>query len=166
MSEKSIVAEIARFRRMSVGELREKWLELYGEPSHSRNRTYLYKRLCWRLQELKYGGLDADTKARLDQLADEYPTFTRARIPRGFDPDRLVDDAPALAPTTKRDPRLPGPGTVISRRWRDRDLRLVIRESGFEIDGVVYASLSEAARVVTGQRWNGPLFWGLRKRKR
>jgi hypothetical protein len=42
----------------------------------------------------------------------------------------------------------------------------VVRNDGFEIDGVVYGSLSEAARGVTGQRWNGPLFWGLRTRKR
>ena len=69
-------------------------------------------------------------------------------------------------PTTRRDPRLPAPGSTIVREYRGQTLRLNVLDDGFELDGVHYGSLSEAARVVTGQRWNGPLFWGLRDRKR
>ena len=69
-------------------------------------------------------------------------------------------------PTTRRDPRLPPPGSTIAREYRGQTLRLQVLDNGFELDGIHYDSLSEAARVVTGQRWNGPLFWGLRDRKR
>ena len=74
----------------------------------------------------------------------------------------------ATPPGTKthRDPRLPSPGSTIVRDYRGQQLRLLVLGDGFELDGVHYGSLSEAARVVTGQRWNGPLFWGLRERKR
>ncbi len=167
MSEKSIVAEIARFRRMSVGELREKWIELYGQPSHSRNKDFLFKRCCWRLQEIRLGGLDDATKARLDQLADEYPVFTRARRPSTFDPHQLLSPA-SEPPTTasRRDNRLPVPGSIISRTWRGRELRVVVHADSFEFEGRRFASLSELTREITGSHWSGPLFWGLRKRKR
>ncbi len=165
MSDQSILREIARLRRLAVSELRLEWQRLYGEPTRSRNRDYLWRRLAWRTQELALGGLDPATKKRLDQLADEYPTFVRARRPKSFDPDQPTPPVPPTS-TTTRDARLPSVGTVISRKWHDRDLRLLVRETGFEIDGVVYASLSEAARGVTGARWNGRLFWGLAPRKR
>ncbi len=67
---------------------------------------------------------------------------------------------------SKRDPRLPSPGTVITRTYRGRELRLLVLSDGFELDGVHYRSLSEAARAATGSRWNGRLFFGLTERKR
>jgi hypothetical protein len=71
---------------------------------------------------------------------------------------------PTLGP--KRDPRLPSPGTVITRSYRGRELRLLVLDEGYELDGVHYGSLTEAARAVTGSHWGGPLFWGLVQRKR
>lgn len=165
MTDRSMLAEIAKLKRMPVAELRLEWRRLYGEETRSRNRDYLWKRLAWRIQELAYGGLDEATKQRLAELAPE--TYVRARRPANFDPDQMVDPAPPPPPTkSARDQRLPAPGSVITRRWRGRDLRLLVREEGFELDGAVYGSLSEAARGVTGARWNGRLFWGLTARKR
>jgi hypothetical protein len=159
----SIVAEISRFRQMTVGQLRAEWERLYGETTRSRNRDYLWKRLAWRVQELAYGGLTDATKARILELAPA--TFTRSQLPRGFQPDSVV--VPTLpGAQTRRDPRLPSPGSTIVRKYRGQTLRLLVLDDGFELDGVHCVSLSEAARVVTGQRWNGPLFWGLRKRSR
>ena len=66
----------------------------------------------------------------------------------------------------KRDPRLPSIGAVLTRQYRSRELRLLVLDDGFELDGVHYRSLSEAARAITGSRWNGRLFWGLTERKR
>lgn len=77
----------------------------------------------------------------------------------------IAETAP-VRPKTVRDLRLPTAGTVITRTWRGRDLRLVVLEDGFELDGVRYGSLSEAARAVTGAHWNGKLFWGLTQRTR
>ena len=165
--DKSMLAEINRLRQMSVGELRVRWRELYGEESRSRNRDYLWKRLAWRVQELAYGALSDRAKQRLEELA---PTaeFIRRQIPRGFNPAAVVSAADTRSRRERkvRDIRLPAPGTVISRTWRGRELRLLVLKDGFELDGARYGSLSEAARAATGAHWNGKLFWGLTQRSR
>ncbi len=158
-----VIAQIKALQRMTVGELRARWIELYGEDGRSRNRDYLWRRLAWRVQELAYGGLSDVARARITELA---PTgFMPRLVPHGFTPptDASASSAP---PKAVRDPRLPSPGTVITRRWHGRELRLLVLDDGYEVDGVQYASLTEAARAVTGSRWNGRLFWGVTERKR
>ncbi len=159
--EKSMLAEIDRLRQMTVAELQAEFLKLYGEPSRSRNRDFLWRRLAHRSQELAHGGLSDRAKGRIAALASN--DFTRARTP-AMAVDITLATPPA--PRTKRDHRLPSPGTVITRRYRDRELRLLVLDDGFELDGTRYGSLSEAARAVTGAHWNGKLFWGLSQRKR
>jgi len=156
----SIVAQIQALQRMTVGQLRVEWERYHGEPTRSRNRVYLWRRLAWRIQELQLGGLPATAKARILEL--DPAAFGRPQAKAGFRPDqRVVGTSPG---TTHRDRRLPSPGSIIVREYRGQQLRLLVLADGFELDGVHYDSLSEAARVVTGQRWSGPLFWGLRKR--
>ncbi len=159
-----VIAQIEAFRKMTVGDLRREWERLYGEPSRSRNRNYLWRRLAWRVQELAHGGLSDTAKARIGELAPA--EFVRARVPAGFQPPS--PDARPVATQTRpaRDPRLPSPGTVISRRWRGRELRLLSLDDGYELEGIRYDSLTEAARAATGSHWNGRLFWGLTERKR
>ncbi len=163
--DKSMLGEISRLRRMTVGDLRGEWFRLYGQPTASRNRDYLWRRLAWRLQELAHGGLSDRARNRIAELAPA--GFVRAVTPRNPAPvDLPVADAARPRSRSVRDIRLPSAGTVITRTWRGRELRLLVLDAGFEMDGVHYGSLSEAARAVTGQRWNGPLYWGLRERKR
>ena len=159
----SIVSEIQALQRMTVGQLRVEWERLYGETTRSRNRTYLWRRLAWRIQERQLGGLPESAKARIRNLAPA--TLGRPQMPPGFVP--TVDECSTPpGPTTRRDPRLPSPGSTIIREYHGQTLRLQVLDDGFELDGVHYDSLSKAARVVTGQRWNGPLFWGVAKRNR
>ena len=162
--ETTLLRELQRIQRLSVNELQAEWSRLYnGEACRSRNRTFLVKRLCWRVQELVHGGLSGAAKARIDELCPA--TFTRTRTPReGLDAAVVANKESAAR--SKRDPRLPSPSTVITRTYRGRELRLLVLEDGFELDGVHYRSLSEAARAVTGSRWNGRLFFGLTERKR
>jgi len=160
----SIVSQIQAQQRMTVAQLRIEWERLYGEPTRSRNRTYLWRRLAWRVQEIAYGGLRDEPKERMFGLAPA--TFVRSQIPAGFQPETNGASASPGVVGSRRDPRLPAPGSTIVREYRGQTLRLNVLDDGFELDGVHYGSLSEAARVVTGQRWNGPLFWGLRDRKR
>jgi hypothetical protein len=161
-----MLGEINRLRQMSVAQLQAEWLRLYGEPSRSRNRDFLFRRLAWRVQELAHGGLSDRAKTRLEELAPD--SFIRARVPASA--PTLAHEAPSPRERVERrpvrDPRLPTPGTVITRTYRDRELRLTVLDDGFELDGARYGSLSEAARAVTGQHWNGRLFFGLTPRKR
>lgn len=160
--DNSIVGEIGRLRKMSVAQLRVRWLELYGEESRSRNKDFLFRRLAWRIQEVAFGGLTDAARSRMVQLAPA--TFIRSQVPPSLTAAGLAASSPGPSPL--RDPRLPAPGSIIVREYRGQTLRLNVLDDGFELGGVHYGSLSEAARVVTGQRWNGPLFWGLTKRNR
>lgn len=163
----SILEQINRLRQMTTDELRREWPQLYdGQVSQSRNKQYLWRRLAWRVQELKYGGLSEQAKARLAELATDI-TFTRAETPKEMIrvTDALSAPTGKRLPPSKRDPRLPAAGTVITRNYRGRELRLLVHADGFELDGVRYGSLSEAAKAVTGAHWNGRLFFGLTDRR-
>lgn len=162
--EETLLHELRRIQQLSVNELQAEWSRLYnGEQCHSRNRTYLVKRLCWRAQEIRLGGLSDRARARLKEL--EPDAFTRARTP-SFTP--MVADTALAAKTPRpvRDLRLPPPGSVLVKNYRGRELRLAIHDDHFELDGQSFQSLSEAARFVSGSRWDGFLFWNLKRRKR
>jgi hypothetical protein len=158
----SVISRIQAFRQMSVAQLQDEWFRLYGEPTRSRNRDYLWKRLAWRVQELTHGGLSDRARDRIDQLAPD--GFTHARTPNHATPVADPEPKPQQRPT--RDPRLPSPGTILSRQYHGREIRVLVLKDGFEWDGQHYGSLSAVARAVTGQKWNGRLFFGLTKRRR
>jgi hypothetical protein len=162
----SVLAQINELRGMKVAELRLKWVELFGEASRSNNRDFLWRRLAWRVQELAFGGLSERAKARLAELSKEVDL--RFLPPRGWKEalEAATAARPAMAPGPVRDPRLPKPGTVLSRPYRGHDIRVSVLEKGFEHAGRPYRSLSAIAREVTGQRRNGLLFFGLTKRDR
>jgi hypothetical protein len=159
----SIVGQIQALRQMTVGQLRERWIELYGEPTGSRNRTYLWRRLAWRVQELQLGGLSDASKARMLELAPA--TFTRSQLPPGFRPESMVVPTSPGA-ISRRDPRLPAAGSTLLRRYKGQDVRVAVLDDGFEWGGRRFDSLSEVAFAVTGSKWNGWLFFGLTGRKR
>src|SRR5437867_5068561 len=105
-----VIAQIEALRGMTVGELKGKWRELYGEDTRSCNRVYLWRRLAWRIQELAYGGLSERAKARLAELAKD--DDLRMLPPRGWHPP-AGNGGPAEPETPRqplRDPRLPKPG--------------------------------------------------------
>ena len=163
----SVTSQINALRRMTVRELRIKWRELYGEDSRSCNRQYLWRRLAWRVQELAYGGLSERADARIAELNRD--DDLRMLPPRGWQP-RANGNGDQPGPQTTRqllrDPRLPRPGSTLTRRYRGHEIRVTVLEDGFEYEGRHHSSLSALAREITGQRWNGLLFFGLAKRKR
>jgi hypothetical protein len=162
--ETSIVTQIRSLQRMTVADLRHEWERLYGEPTRSRNRDFLWRRLAWRVQELAHGGLSEAAKAKIVKFAPT-PT-TRARVPAGLEPPAEAPGRVETRTRTIRDSRLPSPGTVLSRRYRGREIRVLVFEDGYEWDGRKFDSLTAVARTVTGQHWNGRLFFGVTQRKR
>ncbi len=151
---RKVALELAALERMTTGELADKYLELYGEPTRSRNKDYLRKRLAWRVQELAEGGLSERALERIKELGDQLPERWRMRtaLSAPTPPPRAVD------------PRLPPPGSVLTRHYRSVDYRVTVKEDGFEYGGRHFASLSAIARHITGTPWNGHLFFGLRKK--
>ena len=101
------------------------------------------KRLAYRVQELAYGGLSARAEAKLDRLIAEEEARLNGKLPKNR------GDRPIA-------------GTRLIREWQGVEHCATVLDDGFEYEGRKYKSLSAIARAITGTRWNGPLFWGLR----
>ena len=161
----NLAAEQAALDRMTVGELSERYAEVTGETTRTRNRTYLIRRILWRLQANEHGGLSARALARAEELArdaDARTTPPRPRTGAATVPRlRLAPPGATAAPAPCADPRLPGPGTAITRRYKGRDLVVQVRADGFEYEGQLFGSLSAVAKAVTGSRMNGFRFFQL-----
>ncbi len=148
-------ARIQALEQMTVAELREEWRRVMGEEARSYNKAWLWRRLAWAIQAREFGGLSARAKARLEELAVE----AEAWMPLG---KRAFRSERGAAPVPQsRDPRLPTPGTVLTRPYRGRTIAVTVLEGGFEYEGRRYPSLSAVAKAVTGSHWNGLLFFGL-----
>ena len=133
-----------------MGELRVRYLEVFGEAPSNHRRLPLLRRLAWRLQALAGGDLSERARERAQSLARD--ADLRLTAPRSATP-------PSAGPTADR--RLPVPGTVLSRNFQGRTIQVEVLDNGFRYEGVVYRSLSAVARQVSGTRWNGYAFFAL-----
>lgn len=154
-ADPALLDEIEKLRNLSVAELRARYLELFGEETTSRNKDYLFKRIAYRLQEKKYGGLSPATIARAMTLAQDAPI--RRRLPASVE----APGARGAPPSRARDSRLPPPGAELRRVWNGVEHVVTVTEDGFLYGGKRYKSLSRIAREITGTRWNGYGFFGL-----
>lgn len=154
--------ELAALDNMSVGQLRERYQEVFGEIARTRNKQFLRKRVAWRIQAIAEGDLSERAKARAAEIANDADLRIRAprRIATTLEPERTV----TATIQSERDPRLPLPGTVLKRKYKGQILRTMVLASGFEYNGEVYESLSALATHITGTRWNGFQFWGINRR--
>ena len=158
-----VAGQLAALGNMTVAELRERYREVFGVPTRSRNKDYLYKKVAWRIQELAEGGLSEAALARIDTLAADTPV--RWRRPRAASPKpEAVEGVAGDDARIERDPRLPPPGTVLARAFKGVDHKVTVLDEGFEYRGERHNSLSQIAREITGTNWNGFLFWGLKRR--
>ncbi len=152
---------------MNVAQLAEKYRELYGEPTRSRNKDYLRKRLKWRLQAEREGGLSDSAVALIQKLGDHLPERwqMRQRPPETEQPQPAPSATQvATQSTAPRDPRVPPPGTILRRVFDGKTFEVMVCHEGFEFAGRKYLSLSKIATEIAGTRWNGYLFFGLKKR--
>jgi hypothetical protein len=159
---RALKTEIDGLRRMTVGQLRRKHLDLFGEESRSNHKEFLFKRIAWRMQAVAEGGLSERAHRRALEIAND--ADLRIRAPKNIFADESLSRSgfavvASVDPAT--DPRLPMPGAMISRDYKGRRISVDVRENGFEYDGKIYKSLSSIAREVTGTKWNGFLFFGL-----
>jgi len=155
MGTPSIAAQIQELRHMTVAELREKHLELYGTETRSRHKDQLFKRLAWRIQELKYGGLSDRAKRRAEEIADD--------MDARYLPPREPKETTTFQATTSTGYLTPG--TILTREYRGEIHQVTTLDWGFEYRGQIFRSLSAIARAITGTIWSGPLFFGIKQRK-
>src|SRR3954468_23103211 len=103
---------------MGVAALREKYLEVFGEPSRSGNKDYLFKKLAWRLQSLAEGGLSERAKHRAEELARDADVRTTVPRPPKASVDAATRTVVMKTPSSEGRDRLPTPGTVLTRTYR------------------------------------------------
>jgi hypothetical protein len=138
--------QVAELLALDTAGLRSRWHEMFGSPAwKGASRDLLLRGLAYRVQEMAEGGL---SKAALRSLA-------RLAGANGS----VVQEPRSSTPRLK-------PGTRLVREWRGEKHQVTLTDFGFEYRGSRYASLSEIARLITGTRWSGPLFFGLRKPSR
>jgi Protein of unknown function (DUF2924) len=137
----TILAQIGALKTKSMAELRQMWTELFARQPPVLGRRYLEDRLAYRIQELHFGGLSDRAQRKLDALVDQ------------LEPK----------PARRRDPGRPIAGTRLVREWKGAEHVVTVRERDFEYNGRPYKSLSAVAREIAGTRWNGWLFFGLRR---
>ena len=144
----SLDNEIARVRGLNVGELRARWHTMFRRvaPPHL-PRHLLFRILAYRLQADQFGDLDADIRRVLDRMGFEAAD--------GF--GRLVADLNRSRTELR-------PGTLLTREWGGHLQQVMVLPDGFTWNGKAYRSLSKVAFAITGSRWNGPRFFGLRDR--
>ena len=146
--------EIDGLRHQSVGQLRVKYREVFGQESRSNHKQFLVRRIAWRLQANAEGDLSERARQRALALAEEADLRIRA-------PESFLKELSGQRGNKPCDPRLPKPGTRLSRQFQGQSISVEVLETGFRYQERVYRSLSAVARQVTGVQWNGFAFFGL-----
>lgn len=137
-----VEAELERLPATPIIQLRKRYRELFrAEPPEAFGPDLLRRSIAHRIQEKAYGGLPAATQRLLDQLVKVAAVKPDARLEL---------------------PRRIKPGSELVRTWNRRTYRVMVLEKGFAYGGKTFASLSEIATSITGTKWNGPRFFGLR----
>jgi hypothetical protein len=157
----AVLQEIDRLRGMTLTQLRERYQEVYGEPCRSRHKVHVFRRLAWRLQALAEGGLSERAQRRALEIASDVDL--KNQVPTSF--VRSLRSVPTSSSRRKRDPRLPVPGSVLSRVYQNQTILVKVLPNGFEYGSRQYGSLSAIATEITGTRWNGLAFFGLTSRR-
>ncbi len=142
--QKALDVEIARLRDLDVSELRNRWHTVFRRrpPPHLSHRV-LFRILAYRVQADRLGDLDGESQRLLDVSASPEDSGQRA-----VDLSRRTVDL--------------RPGTVLGREWNGRMYRVKVLADSFAWNGKNYPNLSKVAFAITGTRWNGPKFFGLR----
>ena len=157
----TIEEDLAALQEMTTDELRERYADLLGEVPRSRHKVYLIRKVAWRLQANAEGDLSERARRRAAELAVD--AEVRTTPPR----DQPVTPKPqASKKVALRDPRLPAPGTAITRKYKGRTLEVRVQRDGFEYDGKRYQSLTAVAKAITGSHCNGFRFFKLTEAKR
>jgi len=160
----NIAREIATLKRMTVKQLRGRYVEVFGERTRSGNKDFLWKRIVWRMQANAEGDLTERARRRAEELAND--ADLRIRRPS----DRPQPSSFATTRTAKVDfgdrAGLPMPGTILTRPYKGRTITVTVLDDGLEWEGEVYRSLSAVAKAVTGSHWSGKYFFGMKGRSK
>ena len=142
-----IPARLVALKTTTTPDLKKQWRDLFDSEPPPFNRRYLESRLAYRIQELAYGGLKRETVKRLEALGEELDGGDRKKRSIRADLKPIV-------------------GTRLIREWQGVEQIVTVTADGFDWQGRPYKSLSAIARAITGTRWNGWVFFGLKNHRK
>jgi Protein of unknown function (DUF2924) len=143
----TVLAQLAALKGLPTPDLKCRWRELFDTEPPPYNRRFLESRLAYRIQEIAYGGLKPETVERLEALAEDLDGGDPAKRRRRRGQDRPIA------------------GTRLIREWQGVEHCVTVLDEGYEYQGRPYQSLSAIARAITGTRWNGWVFFGLKNQR-
>lgn len=138
-----IVRQISAAKNSNVAQLSAQYENLYGCAPYSQNKTFLLKRIAWKIQEKAFGGLSETANKKLAEI------------------DEQIEVPLAVESASIRDERLPKIGSVIKRRYKSVEHEVTVLDGVFHYRGQTFESLSAVAQLITGTRWNGYRFFNL-----
>jgi hypothetical protein len=142
----TVLARLAALKTTPTLDLKRQWRALFETEPPPYNRRFLESRLAYRIQELAYGGLKPETIERLEALG------------------RQLDSGDVVLRRTRTEEK-PISGTRLIREWQGIEHCVTVRDHDYEYQGRPYKSLSAVARAITGTRWNGWVFFGLKNQR-
>jgi hypothetical protein len=143
IAKDTVTPRLAALQTARTAELKEQWRALFGKEPPPFSRTYIQSRLAYRIQELAYGGLKPETVAKLEALGEQL-------------------DGGNIVLRRIRHQDKPIAGTRLIREWQGVEHHVTVMVDGYAWQGRPYKSLSAIARAITGTRWNGWTFFGLK----
>jgi hypothetical protein len=144
LTDPAVEDELDRLATMPIARLRVRYREVFRtDPPTAFGPDLLRRSIAHRIQEKAYGGLSRSAQRVLDQMMKAYAAKPNGKIVL---------------------PRRIKPGAILVRGWKGKSHRVMVLAEGFAYDGVTYTNLSEIAVLITGTRWNGPRFFGLRSK--
>jgi hypothetical protein len=156
----NIEKEVAALQRLPVRELRTRYGEVFGEQTRAGNKPWLIKRIAWRWQSIAEGDLSERARRRAAELAND--ADVRLSPPKAQS-SVGESEQKSVAIVARRNARLPLPGTIITRQYKEETLQVEVLAKGFAFQGDIYKSLSAVAGAITGQHCNGYHFFRLGK---
>jgi len=142
----TVLARLAALKTTPTPDLKRQWRDLFETEPPPYNRRFLESRLAYRIQELAYGGLKPETIERLEALGEQ------------------LDGGNFILRRTRSEEK-PISGTRLIREWQGVEHCVTVRDYDYEYQGRPYKSLSAVARAITGTRWNGWVFFGLKNQR-
>ena len=143
IDHKTITRQLIELRELSPIELQNKWRDLYDAEPPAISKSLLVKKLSYRIQELEYGVFSDKAKKLLKEHTEAY------------EQGNILNK--------KQDNAMPVAGTKLTRIYDGEEHQVTVVRNGYEYKGQIYKSLSVIARRITGIRWSGPKFFGLKR---
>ena len=160
----NIEKEKARLQKMTVKQLRQKYAEVFAEPSRSGNKEWHIKKILWGLQMQQEGDISLRARKKAEEIARMSDIRTTAPKPK-TKPTESTNTV-TIPVRFSQDSHLPMPGTIITRNYKGEVIEVTVLPDGFLFEGEKYRSLSSIAKIITGSHCNGFAFFNLARKEK